>query len=133
MHVFHVGQVQQHIARKLRKAVQIARHDLQLEGARAADVVARHHFRNLADGFFHGTGQVAGAAVGVQPHKGQYAQADLVAVDFGAVALDEASLFQRAHPPPAWRGRQAHALGQLGIRQTGVGLQFLQDGEVVFV
>jgi hypothetical protein len=56
-----------------------------------------------------------------------------VAVDVGVVAPDEARLLQRAHAPPAGRGRQAHALGQFGIGQARIGLQVRQDGYIEFV
>jgi secreted PhoX family phosphatase len=105
--VFHVRQVDQHLARELREAVQVARDHLQLEGAGAADVVAGHDLRDLADRLLHLARALAGVAVGVQPHEGQHAQADLVAVDLGVVALDVAGLLQRPHAPPARRRRQA--------------------------
>ncbi len=56
-----------------------------------------------------------------------------MAVDVGVVAADEARLLQRPHTAPAGRGRQAHALGQLGIGQACVGLQVAEDGNVEFV
>ena len=51
----------------------------------------------LADRVLQRLGGRGGAALGVHAHEGQHAQADLVAVDFGAVAFDEAGFFQRAH------------------------------------
>jgi hypothetical protein len=131
--VFHVGQVDQHLACELGKAVQVLRHHLQLEGAGAADVVAGDDLRDLADRVLHLARAFAGVAVGVQPHEGQHAHADLVAVDLGVVALDVARLFQRPHAPPAGRGRQAHALREFGVGQAGIGLQFLQDLHVELV
>ena len=131
--VFHIGQVQQYIARKLRESVQITCHHLQLEGAGAADVVAGNHFGDFLDGFFHGAGHAASVAVGVQAHKGEHAQANFAPVEFGPVAQDKADFLQGPHAPPAGRGRQAHALRQLRIGQACFALQLAQDGYVEFV
>jgi hypothetical protein len=51
-------------------------------------------------------------------------------VDLGPVAADHAGFLQRAHPPPAGRGRHAHALGQFLVRQPRVALQQVQDAKV---
>ncbi|MNT49945.1 hypothetical protein D3C72_1868300 [compost metagenome] len=117
----------------MRKALQVTRHHLQLEGAGAADVVAGHHLGHLADRVFELARGFVGDALGVHAHEGEHAQPDLVAVDLGAVALDEAGIFQRPHAAPARRRRQAHALRQLGVREAAIGLQFLQDSEVELV
>jgi hypothetical protein len=45
------------------------------------------------------------------------------------VAGDVARL-SSAHAPPAGRGGQAHALGQLGIGEAPIHLQLIQDGPV---
>jgi hypothetical protein len=76
---------------------------------------------------------LVGDALGVHAHESEHAQPDLVAVDLGVIALDEAGFLQRPHAPPAGRGRQAHALRQLGVGEAAVGLQFLQDCEVELV
>src|SRR5213595_2566391 len=131
--VFHVRQVDQHLARQLREAVEVLAHHLELERARAADVVARDDLGDLADRLLHLTRALAGIAIGIEPHEREHAQADPVAVDLGVVALDVAGLLEGAHAAPARRGRQAHALRQFGIRQARVGLQLGKDLDVEFV
>jgi hypothetical protein len=39
------------------------------------------------------------------------------------VAGDDAGAFELAHAAQAWRGRQVHALGKLGVRQARLALQ----------
>ncbi|MNW18565.1 hypothetical protein D3C71_2181820 [compost metagenome] len=56
-----------------------------------------------------------------------------MAVDLGVVALDETGFLERAHAPPARRGRQAHALRQFGVGQTRIGLELRKDGDIKFV
>jgi len=85
------------------------------------------------DRFLHAQGDVGRVLRGIDAHKGQYTEAELVAVQGCVVAGDVAGLFERTHPAPAGRGRQAHTLGQFGIRQTGVFLQLVEDGPVEFV
>lgn len=131
--ILDVGQVDQDRAGKLGEGIEIPRNHLQFEGARPADVVARHHLRNFADRFFQLARHVAGVAVGVQPHKGQHAQANLVAVDLGVVALDETRLFQRLDPAPAGRGRQAHTRGQFSVGEPRVDLQLIQNRQVICI
>ncbi len=128
--VFHIRQVDQHLARELAEGVEVAAHHLQLKGAGAADVVAADDLGNLADRLFQRVQHVAAVAVGVEPHKGQHAQAHLLAVDLGAVAGDETAFFQRLHAAPAGRGTQAHAVGEFGVAQASIVLQFVQDGKV---
>jgi hypothetical protein len=103
--VLHVRQIGQHLARELREAVQVARDHLQFEGPGAADVVAGDDFRNLADRLLHLARALSGVAVGVETDEREHAESELVPIDFRVVALDEARLFQRAHAPPAGRGR----------------------------
>ena len=131
--VFHIRQIDQHVARELAEAVQVAADDLQFKRAGAADVVAADDFGNLADGVFERLQYVSAVARRVQAHEGQHAQADLVAVDLGAVAGDEAGFFQRPHAPPAGRGRQADARRQFGVGQARIELQLVQDGDVKLV
>jgi hypothetical protein len=54
-------------------------------------------------------------------------------VQEGRVAFDDPGLFQRLHPVPAGRGRQAHLLGQLQVGKTAIGAQRAQDLAVGFV
>ena len=46
------------------------------------------------------------------------------------VAGDEPRLFEAAQPPPARRGRQADALGELLIGDAGIRLQLFEDAPV---
>ena len=46
------------------------------------------------------------------------------------IALDEAGLFQRAHPPQAWRRGDLGAAGEFDIGDAAVGLQFGEDAQV---
>ncbi len=130
VHILHIGQVDQHLARELAEGVEVAAHHLQLKGACAADVVAADDFGNLADRLFQRMQHVAAVAVGVQPHKGQHAQAHFLAVDLGTVAGDEAAFLQRLHAAPAGGCTQAHAVGEFGVAESAIVLQFVQDGEV---
>ena len=57
---------------------------------------------------------------------------------FSGTSADELSLvepgfFERTHTPPARCCRQTHALGQFGIGQAAIVLQFIQDGPVEFI
>jgi len=46
------------------------------------------------------------------------------------VAADDPRLFKLAHPPQAWRRRDAHARRQIDIGHAPVILQFTQDLEI---
>jgi hypothetical protein len=54
-------------------------------------------------------------------------QAQLVPVEHGDAALDDAGVLQPLDAPPAGARRKAHALGDLGHRQAGVMLDQVQD------
>jgi hypothetical protein len=131
--VLHVGQLEQRVHGPAAVGVQVGGQHLQLEGAGAADVVAGHHLGQRADGVFQRPGGVGVVALGVHPHEGQRTQADLAAVDLGAVAGDDALRLQPLHPAPGGRGRQADAGGQLGVAEPGVLLQGVEDGHVIAV
>ena len=89
-----------------------------------------HDLRQFFDGFFQLARGVTAVAVGVQPHKGQHAQAYLVAVDFCALAGDEARLLQRPPAAPGVRTRQAHARLAAGIGQTTLAFPLLEACDV---
>jgi hypothetical protein len=128
--VLHVRQVQQHVERQARERIEVGRHHLQLEGARARDVVAGDHLGDAADRVLELARRAAGVAVGVDAHEGEHPQSDLAAVDLGAVAGDEALRLEPLHAPPGRCRRQADARGQFGVRQACVLLQLAQDGDV---
>jgi hypothetical protein len=56
-----------------------------------------------------------------------------VAVDLGAVALDEAAFSSARTRRQQGAADSPTRCGQFGVGQAGVGLQFRQDGDVVFV
>ena len=78
--VLHIWQIHQVLQRKPAESFKVLRHYLQLKRAVAADVVARHDIGQFFDGFFQLARGIAAVALGVQPHKGQYAEADLAAL-----------------------------------------------------
>lgn len=133
VNVFHVRQAHEFFQGELAEGFQVLGHHLHLKGAGAADVVAGHDFRHLFDRFFEPARGVCAVAVGIQPYKGQYAQADFVAIDLSPVTGDEAGLFKCAHASPAGRGRQADPRGQLGIGLACIGLQLYQNSDVKLI
>ncbi|MCY1411478.1 hypothetical protein D9M71_268660 [compost metagenome] len=60
-------------------------------------------------------------------------QADLLAVEQGYLGANHPLLFQALYAPPAWRLRQAHALGDLRAGERGIFLQQGQDAPVIGV
>ncbi|MCY1381115.1 hypothetical protein D9M69_689900 [compost metagenome] len=95
--------------------------------------MASHHLGHLADRLFQLAGGFVADALGVDAHESEHAQSDLVAVDLGPIAADDALRLQCTHPAPAGRGGQAHALRQLGVGEPRVGLKFLQDRQVELI
>jgi hypothetical protein len=95
--------------------------------------MARDDLGQLADRFFHFARQLARVAVRVQAHERENAQADLVPVDLGVIALDVSGLLERTNAAPARRRREADPLRKFCIREAAVGLQMVQDGDVELI
>ncbi len=131
--VLHVGQAEQRLHRPAGIGVEVGDEHLQLEGAGAADVVAGDDLRQAADGVLQHARGVGVVALGVHAHEGQNAQADLAAVDLGAVARDDAQFLQPPHAAPGGRRRQPDARCQVGVGLARVALELAQQRDVVAI
>ena len=80
--------------------------------------------------FGEGGDREAVVAAQAHPHEGLQAQVQARRIDLGAVAADHPLALQPLHPAQAGRGRQVHALGQLGIGQAAVALQFGEHDDI---
>lgn len=86
--------------------VEVGRHHLQQEIGVAGDRIAGNHLTEPGDALGELLGLHLAMAVGLDADEGQHAQADLLAVERGAVAADDAGLLELPYSPPAGRGRQ---------------------------
>ena len=131
--IFHIGQIDEALQGKARKAVQVFGHHLQFERAIATDVVTGNDLGQAGDGGFELARGIARVALGIDPHKCQHPQADFPAVQLGTVTHYVTTFFERTHTPPTGRRRQTHAVGQFGVAEAAVTLQGMQDSQIKLI
>ena len=84
----------------------------------AGNQQALHHFRHLADFGFEAFEALRRVGVhGDVDQRGECVTQSLF-VEQGAVALNDAALFQGANPSQAGRGREANAVGQVLVAEA---------------
>jgi hypothetical protein len=117
-------------AHEFGKHLQAGRHHLQLVVVAAREVVAGQHLRQRLHFTLEGGGDFRRVVVQAQLHEAQHAPAREVPIQVGVVAADQSGFLQLPHAPPAGRGRQCHALGQLAHGGAAVLLQGMEQAAV---
>ena len=96
----------------------------------ASERVAAHHLGPVADRFGERIGGHAAAFLQFHVHVADEGKIDLGRVQQRDVSANDASLFQRPHPPQAGGGRQRHFVRKLLVGEAAVLLQMGKDGEI---
>ena len=110
--------------------IQIFHHHLQQIVHIATERVTGHHLVPALDGGAEAL-HVAGIVLfQLHPHEGLQAEPEPLGVQLHPVAGNHPAALQPLHPSQAGRGRQVHALGQLGIGEPAALLQLGQQLQV---
>ena len=132
-HRVDVGRRDQFARQPVLVGVPILGDDLQDEVGLARHHRALAHHRPAAHAFLERREIGLGLAMQADVREHRHAEAEVIGVELGVVALDVAGLFQRANAAQARRRRDADRLGQPHVRHAAVVLQGRQDAAVDFV
>ena len=124
------AQRQDLLAQEVVEGMHVAGDDAQLVVGRAGHRGALHDLGPALHRHLEGLEVVLGRQREFDGAVDLEAEAQLLAVEDGDTALDDAFVFQPFDPPPAGAGGQPDALGDLGDREAGVVLDQIEDAGI---